>query len=135
MEVERLDLAAEEGGVARRLGEKPQSRSKDDEDESEPPKFGRKQPPAETVDRQHDREHTQNPGQVVGGDQGEMQQPGEVAEQQVEAKKEDASMRLAGIGIGPQPRPIRALADLGQVGGGAVGDEEGAGEMKTAGGP
>ena len=64
-----------------------------------------------------------------------MQECRQVAEQQVEAKKEHAPMRLAGVGVVPEPRSIRALAHLGEVGGGVVGDEEEAGEVVAGRGP
>jgi len=129
MEVERLELGAKDGGIARCLREKAEARPQDDEDQSEAAKLGREQPPAETVDRQHEHEGAGNPGEVIGGDQREMKQRGQMAEQQIETEQKDATMRLARVGIGPEPGAVRTLPHLREVSCGVVGDEEEAGEM------
>ena len=64
-----------------------------------------------------------------------MKQRRQVAEQQVEGEEEDAAMGLAGIGVVPEPRAVRPLAHLGEVGGGIVGDEEETGEVMPRRGP
>ena len=103
VEVERLDLAAEDLRVARRLREEAGPGSQDDEDQAQIPELGWEQAPTETVDRQHERERARNPGQVIGGDQREMEQGGKVAEEEVETEQKDAGVWFARVGIGPQP--------------------------------
>src|SRR5438874_3613335 len=131
VEVERLELAAEDGGIAGDLGEDADARSQDHERQRQPAKLGREQAAAEPIGRQHERDRSRHPGEVIGGDEGQMQQARQLAEQQVEAEQKDAAVRLAGVGVVPQPGSLRALAHLRQVGGGVVGDEEETGEVMT----
>ena len=111
MEVERLQLAPEDRRVSRRLGQKTETGSEEHQDQAEV-SLSWDQPPTQAVDGKNQRDRTRNPGEVVGGNQRQMQEGGQVTEEEIEAEEEDPTVRFAGVGIGPQPRARRTLAHL-----------------------
>ena len=135
MQVECFDLGTKNRRIAGGLRQEAGAGAEDHKDQPQVRPFGRQQPAAEALRGEHEGDGAGDPRQVIGGDHRQVQQRGQVTEQQVEAKKEDAPMRLTGVRVVPEPRPIRAFAHLGQIGGGVVGDEEEAGEMMARRGP
>src|SRR5579864_865287 len=135
VQIERLQLHAQDARIPEPLHEKAGSRAEHHEENRDPACRRVHKPRAKAVDGEDESDGAADLAQVIDRDQGQMEQCGQVTEHQVEAEEEDACVRLARIGVRPEPGAVRALPYLRQVGGRVVRDEEEACEVVSRGRP
>ncbi len=129
VQVQSLQPHPQHARVRKRLGQKPQPGGEHGEDDGQPAQLGDQQASGQPVDRQHQGHAADHARHVVGRHQRQVQEPRQVAEQQIEPEQEHPTVGFAGVGVGPEPGAIGSLAHLGQVGGRVIGDEEESGEV------